>query len=322
MKGLPTCFFPTEVVFVDDSEIYLQTLSLGLESCKTIHFKTFSNPEAALKYILGKKNIPPMYGEPEDTFSPNCYALKLNVFAFHKQIYNKQRHEQISVVIADHDLGTQSMNGVEFCQKLQDLNLQKVLFTGKSEQDFVIQAFNQGKIQQYVAKKDIKSIQDILNIIHQAQQRYFLNFTGNIMRSVIHRDPKFPLAIDSSAFKKYFDLFVQKNNIIEFYILDAVGTYLMVDEDHQIKILMVQNEDQCLANDLEYREELNSELRKQLQTRKIICYNPKFWDNDRPQIISQFVSAECIEDSEMNVKFYCACIDNPDWIHLDKAQWA
>lgn len=320
MEGLPICFFPTEVVFVDDSEIYLQTLSLVLESQKTLRFKTFSTPELALRYIQSKQAIPKLYSTWEDTFSPNCYALKLDVFSLHKLIYNRQRYEQVSVVIADHDLRSQSMNGVEFCQKIQDTDIQKILFTGRNDQDFVIQAFNHGQIQQYVPKKDIKNIQDMLEVISQAQRRYFLNY-NSILKAVIRRTPDFPLAIDSDKFKAYFNHFIQTNDIVEFYILDVVGSYLMINSKHRAQILMVQNEDQCLANELEYYEEVDSELCQQLQARQVICYNPKFWDPDQQQGTPQFLSAHCLEDPAMKAKFYCACIPDPQWISLDQVEW-
>ena len=129
MGSLPKCFYPTEVVFIDNSEIYLQTLGLffGSNPYPTV-FKTFSDPEQALCYINNKKKAPPQtFWEPEDTFSSNSYAFKLNVFSLHKKIYDSNRFKQISVVIADYDLGPNCINGVELCNRIPNKYLQKIL---------------------------------------------------------------------------------------------------------------------------------------------------------------------------------------------------
>ncbi len=317
MNQLPGCFYPTEVVFVDDSEIYLQTLALFFDNNPYgIVFKTFSNANDALDYINQKSsNLTNSFWEHEDTFSPNCYALKLNVFSLHEQIYNPHRYNQISVVISDYDLG-HNKNGVDFCKQIKNKNIHKILFTGQAKYNFVIDAFNAGYINQYVHKQNISSLEDILSIIQEAQVKYFINRT-DFLKVALQPQPNFPLAIYSNEFIKYFKEVLHKNNIIEYYLLDAVGSSLFIDNLQNIKIFIVQNEDQCNANYLDQKDEIDAKSLQQLKTGEIIYYNSNFW-NDKTTHYQGFAKADCIQDSALNTNFFCALIKNPMWI--DKSQ--
>lgn len=321
MNPLPGCFYPTEVVFVDDSEIYLQTLELFFENNPhRIIFKTFCNADDALDYINQKSDkASNNFWEHEDTFFPNCYALKLNVFSLHEQIYNSQRHNQISVVIADYDLGHQQKNGVDFCKKIKDKNIHKILFTGQTDHNFVIDAFNAGIINQYVQKQKVNSLEDVLAIVQEAQKKYFINRT-EFLQVALQPQPNFPLAIYSTEFIKYFKKLLQKNNIEEYYLLDAVGSSLLIDKHHNISVCVVQNEDECNANYLEQKDELKPTELQQLKSGKIIYYNSRFWNN-QTKVSQGFLKADCIEDSSLNVKFFYGLLKTPLWIDKDQVKF-
>ena len=319
MEILPGCFFPTEVVFLDNSEIYLQTFELFFERhLKHIKLKTFSKPQDALDYIASKaKPNFEQFFQPEDTFCSNCYAMKLNMFSLHKMIYDRSRFSQISTIIADYNLGADQMNGVEFCQKVDGENIQRILFTEERGRNFVIQAFNENYIQKYISKEKVHDLKVIQELVHQSQERYFFENTKSI-QIALKQNPDFPLAIYSEAFQSYFRSFLETNNISEYYLLDAVGSYLMIDKENRIKILFVQNEDQCRANYLEQKEEVDSELREKLEVGEVVYCNTSFWTQENKKTNSLFVPAECIQDPQSGAKFYCACLQNVDFIDASK----
>ena len=319
MESLPGCFFPTEVVFIDDSEIYLQTLTLFCEShLKHLKIKTFSKPQEALEYVASKpKPCFEQFFQAQDTFCSNCYAMKLNVFSLHKMIYDPKRFSQISVILADYNLGPNEMNGVEFCKAIHEKNIQKILFTAETDRSFVIKAFNDDYIQKYVSKQEVGSLEKVINLICQAQERYFFENTKSI-QIALKENPAFPLAIYSETFQTYFRNFVEKNNIREYYLLDAVGSYLMIDNENRIKILFVQNEDQCRANYLEQKEEVDSELCAKLEVGEMVYCNTSFWTQENKKTNSLFVPADCIQDAQSGAKFYCACLQNVDFIDVSK----
>lgn len=320
MECLLGCFYPTEVIFVDDSEIYLQTLEFAFEPYKDlVNFKTFLKAREALDYINRKKswqNFPLI--QSKDTFSANSYAVRMDLFSFHKQIYDAQRFDKISVVIADYDLGANQMNGVELCEQIKVPCVQKLLFTGQTSQDFVVDAFNAKKIDAYMQKQAVRSFEDMLATVKKMQMQYFLHCTRDI-KAILKSDDRFPLAIYSEVFRKYFYEKLEQLNMREFYLIDAVGSALVIDDKNAIKVLMVQNKDQILANYMEFQEEFSPKQQELLKTGKSLYYNPNFWGNLSSNNTSyKLYPADIIEDKAMGVTFSCACIDDPDWI--DRAQ--
>jgi len=320
MTDLPKCFYPTEIVFVDDSKIYLQTLDLFFETINSSNFITFSTPEQALFYINNKEEVlPENFWEPEDAFSSNCYALKLNVFNLHKKIYDPTRFSSISVVVADHDLGIGHIQGIEFCKYIKNQSIQKILFTGQADHSSVLKAFNDGQIQRYISKQSVSSLDDVLQITQQAQEKYFQNLTDSLSVALTSK-PNFQLAIHSPTFQKYFKNLIQKQQIEEYYILDAVGSFLLINRDHQCQVLVVQNEDQCQANYLEFKDELEPQAQEKLKNGEIILYNPSFWD-DKIQSSITFLQAKTIEDASTHTKFFCAQTDGQMLIDPSKAKF-
>lgn len=310
MECLPGCFYPTEVIFVDDSETYLQTLSLFFKNVRGILLKTFKDPQEALEYINARSTAQQrIHWEQENCFTPNCYALKLNVFSLHKQIYNPHRYAQISVVIADHDLTEKYMNGIEFCRRIQDKNIQKILFTGQADREFVIQAFNNGIIQRYLPKSDVKGIDDILSIIKTAQQRYFMACTASL-NVALRSHPQFPLAIHSEKFHALFHRILEQRNIIEYYLLDGVGSFLLIDDTNKAQILVVQNEDQVKANCLDFQDEIDDERFDALKNGSLIYYDTRFWNDNSQTSHAEIIPAETLLDG--SYKFFYGITTNVD----------
>ena len=303
MECLPGCFYPTEVVFVDDSESYLQALSLFFQKVPGVILKTFKNPQEALEYINARVVVQQgVNWEQENCFTPNCYALKLNVFSLHRQIYNAHRYGQISVVIADYDLTEKYMNGVEFCRRISGKNIQKILFTGQADRSFVIQAFNDNVIQRYLSKNEVKDISDILEIVKAAQKRYFMSCTASL-NIALCSNPQFPLAVHSEKFHQLFNRIVDQGNIIEYYLLDGVGSFLLVDVSNKAQLLVVQNEDQVKANYCDLQDELEDKQLEALKSGALIYFNTRFWNDTHHQTYGELIPAEVLVDGS-NKFFY------------------
>ena len=317
MGNLPGCFYPTEVVFVDDNENYLQMLSMFLsKNDEGILLKTFSDPEKALTYInTSATTQQQVIGEQTDCFTPNCYAMKFNIFSLHKQIYNPQRYHQVSVVIADHDLNSDCIDGIRFCQKIENKNIQKILFTGQQDQKFVIQAFNSGYIQHYVSKNEIRNLDELMKILKDSQRKFFRTCT-NPLDVVITPNKGYPLAIYSDVFRSFFEKFLKENQIFEYYLLEGVGSFLLIDAEHHFKLLLVQNEDQFLANYLELQDEVSEEQRNLLKMGNILYYDSKFLCDTHHPHHCGFTPASTLIDG--NKRFFYGVVSVDDWFPRDK----
>ncbi len=282
----------------------------------SVILKTFQDPQEALNYINTRAAAQQQVNwEQENCFTPNSYALKLNVFSLHKQIYNPHRYAQISVVIADHDLTEKYMSGIEFCRRIEDKNIQKILFTGQADRSFVIQAFNEGVIQRYLSKGDVKDIKDILEIVETAQQRYFMACTDSL-NVALRSNPQFPLAVLSEKFHQLFNRIVEQRNIVEYYLLDGLGSFLLVDASHKVQLLIVQNEDQIKANCLDLQDEVDTEQLEALKSGRQIYYNPHFWDDSPRSSHDELIPAEVLVDGPN--RFFYGITSNVEGFEQDR----
>ena len=324
-KALPCCFYPTEVVFVDDNKLFLDTLDLFFQSLGgAVIFKTFLDPQEALNYINqkekieGKKALLNRVLKHVDTFQPNCYSLALNVSDLHCECYHAERFEQISVLIADYELKSK-LNGLDVCKRILDTSIQKILFTGQNDMRLVIDAFNDGIIQRYVHKHEVQSFEKVARMVFDAQNRYFEEISRPIIKAIDSRI-HYPLALYSSAFQKYWRELLARLDVVEYYLIEAVGSYLLITRSGQVKILFVQNVDQFRANLMDVQDEfglsISEELGKKLEKGESIVCNPCFIDGVARQnvdLLQYILPAELIRDEDNGTQFYCALTDD-SWL--------
>ncbi|MDR0755843.1 MAG: hypothetical protein LBE99_02945 [Puniceicoccales bacterium] len=321
---LPCCCYPTEVVFLDDSQSYLQMLELFFQQSNLpVSPKLFSNAHEALDYINASDKMVHRQAlfahllKHVDTFQINNYALTVNVFDLHRVAYNPNRLSQISVIVSDYDLGDQG-TGIDFCKAIVDKNIQKILLTGQSEHDFVIKAFNEGFIQRFVHKQEINDFDDIVQILTKAQRAYFQQITKTIIEAVGSR-PHFPLAVYCLQFQTFFENLLKNYDIVEYYLLDPVGSYLLLDKAGVSRILFVQNQDQHQANLLDLKDEIGQSISQEMEAplrrgEYIVC-NPTYLDGVKRtlDVVHSIFPAVTIRDDTEDVSFYCA-LANDNWL--------
>jgi hypothetical protein len=288
-----------------------------------VFFKLFSNASEALNYIHASDQMTHRQElfahllKRLDTFQINNYALTVNVFDLHRVAYNPNRLSQISVIVADYDLGDQG-TGIDFCKAIGDKNIQKILLTGQLEHDFVIKAFNEGFIQRFVRKQEISDFENIVQILTKAQRAYFQQITKTIIEAVGSR-PQFPLAVYYLQFQTFFENLLKNYDIVEYYLLDPVGSYLLLDKEGISRILFVQNQDQHRANLLDLKDEIGQSIPQEMEAplrrgEYIVC-NPTYLDGVKRtwDVRHSIFPAVTIKDDVKDVSFYCA-LTQDNWL--------
>lgn len=326
----PCCYYPTEIIFLDDNGTYLSTLDSLIRGQK-VHFpfKFFHEPSEALDYINTKIKTANQQAfinrllKHVDTFQANHYALEVDVSALHKEIYNPNRFQQISVVVADYNLG-KSKNGLDFCKQILDKNIQKILLTGQSDKELIIDAFNEGIIQHFILKQGLSNIKEILQMLFKSQNNYFRRLSKPIYETINNARIDFPLAIGEVNFKKFFNQLLQKHKIVEYYLVEPVGSYLLLDQNGHSKTLFVQNLDQHKANVLEIEDEIGATISKALsqqikEGKQIFCY-PSFI-NPLPEAFEwapYFHNAVPIRNENNETLFFCALVETTSFVDKTK----
>jgi CheY-like chemotaxis protein len=236
---LPCFYYPTTVVIVDDNQIFLDNLpsNLSTESFYTL----FDSPTEALKFLLGQRNdflTQEDFFETSDDLSTGI-ALNINIPKIHMQLYDAKRFKVPSVIIVDHEMP--EMNGIEFCRRLSDYPIKKIMLTGVADHKLAIQAFNDGIIHKFILKDDPNVFEAIDEAVHALQHDYFVSLSELIIKNIT--TTTFSL-LEDKVFQEYIFDFVKKNKICEFYLTSATGSFLFLNNSGELIWFVVQSKEQ------------------------------------------------------------------------------
>lgn len=237
MQTLPAFFFPTQTIIVDDDCQFLESLSLSLDY-NTDSYKFFSNPITALSYInenLEKRKWINKYIKSLEEEETDHKIIDINISDLYNEIYNQERFNIITNIVVDFDMPI--INGLEFCKKLKDTNINKILLTGTVDDKSAIDAFNHGLINYFIPKNNDNISEILTTAICNGANSYFNNLSQMIYTSI--RASKNNIMFDNSSFISLLHSIIQEKNIIEYYLLGENGGYLMINNKGHVGILHI-----------------------------------------------------------------------------------
>jgi len=240
---IPTCYFPSTALFLDDNYDFLLNFVLQLD--ERVAYRVFDVPHKALDYIHNRRG-------QLDVVSQQClseyraaknsplinHTISLDLAAIHAEIYNPYRFSEVSVVVVDYAMP--GMNGIEFCRLIENNNIKKILLTGQADEKLAIAAFNEGLIHRYVKKSDFDAAEQITNSIYELQHQYFQAMSDMVVRMLAVTPPR---CLHEKKFAAFFSEFREKHGIVEYYLIDNSGSFLMLDDDANVSFFIVKNED-------------------------------------------------------------------------------
>jgi CheY-like chemotaxis protein len=271
---IPPFYFPTSVIFVDDSTDFLANLSLQLPP--ELAFQLYDSPQKALLSLHGSSNTT----TPVERFF-SCFrtgddillshhVIEINLDKIHREVYNEFRFEQVSVAVVDYDMP--SINGIEFFRNIQGMAIKKVLLTGKADEKTAVMAFNEGIIDRFILKQD-KDVINVLNkTIHELQHDYF---------EKIQRMLADALAVDSHPFLRdplfaeEFRKIGEEHRVVEFYLASEPDGILMLNADGAVSLLLILDENTLISHyEIAYDQGAPDELLAALKSNQVVPY---FW---------------------------------------------
>lgn len=279
--SIPTCYFPTTAVFIDDSRDFLLNFVLQLD--EGLAYKIFDSPLTALDKIHQQRCELDLLSQrclSEYTEAKNCpltnQTINLDLATIHAEIYNPNRFAEISVVVVDYAMP--EMDGLSFCRRLGDTNIRKILLTGQADEHLAIAAFNEGLIHRYIKKSDPNAAELITKSIYELQEQYFQTMSSVVLRMLSVTSPG---CLQDRKFAEFFSQLRQEKGILEYYLADNSGSFLMLDEDARVSFLIVKNqEDMRLHFDMAFDHGASSEVLDQLASGEKI---PCFWPSTMPR---------------------------------------
>jgi CheY-like chemotaxis protein len=231
--------FPTTVMLVDDHAEFLQSLQFGLDP--SFHCAIFESPRMALQSLQSRTNAVALQQwmfKSREQESDSKPLMSMDLKGVQRLIYDMNRFAEPAVIVVDYSMP--EMDGLEFCEQVNNPLIGKILLTGKADERIAVKAFNGGLIDRFVRKSDAGALETLNSDILSLRQRFFARASQQVRdalelnQTTFLRDPAF---IELFAGLKY------KFSIIEHYFCCAPTGVLMVNARGKAWFLLVQSED-------------------------------------------------------------------------------
>ena len=277
MHTIKPFYFPTTVTFVDDSATFLSNLCLQLDP--QLAFRLFSSPGEALDFVNSRPR-PGSSGEPlfapfrdrtDEDLAQQVIALSVNTVR--KQVHNAQRFLATSVVVVDYDMP--GMNGLEFCRRMTDPAVRKIMLTGKADEHIAVQSFNEGIIHRFIRKQDASAVPALNRAVRDLQNAYFDDVCQSILDTLAVSEYAF--LRDEALAARVAELSASLG-IVEHYLSYCPGGLLMLDSAGKSYLLIVHT-DETLRGLREIAVEQNApeDFLEELDSRRSLPY---FWQTE------------------------------------------
>jgi CheY-like chemotaxis protein len=221
-------YHPTTICFVDDNEPFLASLELELPgnwACRT-----FTDPEVALEYLNQPITLPPLMDR--------CFSLQrqsesalihLDLGLIEQEISHVDRFRRNSVLVVDYAMP--SINGLQFCEALEDAHIRRAMLTGVADEKLAVQAFNAGLIHRFIPKQADDPILVVHQFVEELVQEYFNQYTDRL-KTTLAIDP--PAFLTDPVVAARVRGLMAENNLVEYYLVDDPPGLLMLEGNGRI----------------------------------------------------------------------------------------
>ncbi|MGA2654465.1 MAG: response regulator [Gammaproteobacteria bacterium] len=266
-----SCFFPTTVVFIDDNTHHLETMLSTIDMEHSVP-KLFSNPVEAVTFI---NNHPSILKRSSQVRFDN------NIKNFHKKLlgHADQRFRELSVVICDYAMPQR--NGLEVLQDIKNRELKTIMLTGEASESLAIEAFNRGLIDHFL-RKEVPNFAEVINTTILGLQKDFIHReTGILVENIALGKLPNGCVLTDPTFMRLFNEVRRKFQIIEYYLLDEQGSYLLMNQKGQIYFLAILDAvDLDAHTQFAIEEQAPQNIIEALQTKKFM---PFFYSEEDAQ---------------------------------------
>lgn len=233
------CFFhPTSVAIIDDNRSFLEGIRLDLAS--SIPTMLYDIPSLAYEDISRKnrcgsaiKSMASVVDDYDIDFN-NAHSrlISYDIKDIYKLIYSPTRFSKISTAVVDYEMP--EMNGLDFCKKLGECGIRKIMLTGQATSDAAVDAFNDGLINKFIKKNST----GLIDSISSEQKTFFSSISKNFLDSISSDDDCF---LKNEQYQLLFKRTLLNANACEYYMLDLSGSYLFLDEEANGTLLFVKS---------------------------------------------------------------------------------
>lgn len=233
-KMIPIYYWPTVIYLVDDDDAFSISSQISLSTAYTVEISI--EPSECVKQINMQSNdgYPFEFSKnTEDEENDNIRIVRNDFSKFLEKKDDPNKYKIISVLIMDYNLPKNT--GLYYINKIVNPIVQKILLTGYAKPKEIIEAFNRGFIHKYISKDEDNVVDKLFSDIKILQGKYFEIISENLIKQ---SDEDLFNLLSNKHFIKIFKKLISKNAIKEFYLIDGLGSYLLINDKNQ-KLIFV-----------------------------------------------------------------------------------
>ncbi len=239
MQSIPCFYHPTTVILIDDDQDFLDSLQLALAP----HYKTkaFISPQTAQqfieedykKYLARKNNYLKVAYESLAEFH-----VSVAISSIYQMLFDLHRFAQVMVAIIDYDMP--ETNGLDLARQLKaQTPIKIIMLTGEADQSIAVRALNHQVIDCFILKSAKSHTKELLKHCARLQQDYFVELSRGILES-LNSEGKHPL--QDRDFISMFHRLCTARHIVEFYLVDESGSFILLNATGQPTWLIVRTQ--------------------------------------------------------------------------------
>ncbi|NIE67721.1 response regulator [Burkholderia sp. Ax-1719] len=241
-KAIQPLSWPTTAAFVDDSAAFLSNLSLQLDP--ELAFRLFSSPTEALRFLNGRAAVDqpasPIFSPYLDRTEENDahQVIAMRVDAIRSLVHRPARFESVSVVVVDYDMP--ELNGIEFCRRLTNPALKKIVLTGKADEHVAVKSFNEGVIDRFIRKHEVDAVETLNQTIRDMQAAFFDKTCGAVLDALAVSEYAF---LKDDGLAKHVQGIFETLGIVEHYLSYQPHGLLMFDAQGTAYLLILHTDE-------------------------------------------------------------------------------
>lgn len=240
VKKLPLFYFPPTLCWVDDNELFLEAAELLFK--EDYHCLTFAKENEALQFLHSYQSpsanihFTREFTESDTYDTSHHLPIDINISEITQLSHRRARQSEIGILIIDNNMPTK--NGIEICHQLKQSPYKKILLTGQTSPHAVVDAFNDGIIDKFIAK-DQEVSEKLKKSILELSYQYFYEKTKNLLA---HIETSRPSPLSDPIFIDFFYDWCEANQANEFYLLNKQGSFLVKDKQGMASCFVVMSE--------------------------------------------------------------------------------
>lgn len=233
-------YHPSTVVFLDDNLQFLNDLEVRLP--ERMAYILHHDPVAALADVNRYANSATLASRcfsltEEDNDAPAPRMIEFDAGLIEEEVKTVERFDRTSVVVVDYAMP--AMNGLEFCERITDPYVAKILLTGAADEKLAVRAFNDGLIDRFVLKNQPDSLELLLRFIGDLQIAHFRR-QQTVLAAALSLNP--PPFLDDHLLIGHVERLAAARGYVEHYLVGDPPGFLLLTADGRVERLMVLSE--------------------------------------------------------------------------------